>query len=111
MPGTQLVPLQMGPKMSAKPMALTPTYAGGKYTLTFANGAVDTVSGVDPEGYIVVLNKAGKTPKSGCVPDGGSAAMNVTYAADFKTGSVTASVPNAADLAKTIFRVCAKVRD
>lgn len=95
-------------KMAAKQMALTPTYTGGKYTLTFANGATDTVAGVDPEGYAVVLNKAGKTPKAGCAADGASVALDVTYGAGGK-GSLEASVPTPADLKKAVFRVCAKV--
>ena len=93
---------KVAPKQPASTMALKATYAGGVYTLTFANGGEDAVSGVDAKGYIVAHDT--KAPKAKCAT--GNLPM-VTYDAEGR-GSVSVPVPEA-ELKKHKFRICAKV--
>ena len=51
---------KVAPKQPAAKMALKAVYPGGVYTLSFANGAQDTVSGVDAKGYAVAHDTKGK---------------------------------------------------
>ena len=92
----------VAPKQPGAKMALKATYAVGNYTLSFANGAEDTVSRVDAKGYIVAHDT--KTPKAKCAS---GTLMTVAYDAKGR-GSVSVAVPEA-ELTKHKFKICAKV--